>query len=330
MIHVFFTLLDEAPAATRDQEYLTFVRREFVESAAENMALCDSAEEADLIVLLENPEFKFLEYVKRLEESSLLRKFPEKVLTLNYEDAPNGALAGLYSSLRPEQYCPEIQRSWPHVCLPNERIHARQVKDIDTARRLFSFRGNFTSHPVRAKLGKLYGGANEAWKVESIDRWYNHSTDEKDSYMAQVEDSVFALCPRGILGYTHRIGEVMALGRVPVIIADDWVPFSFEETEPYHVRIAEKEIARLPDLLRERRSEARVLATNARGLFERYLAIGKRYPAAVRMLRKIQAERPADWRERFYSERWSSRKFWQMNGWTLEQRLLNKVKKLVS
>jgi hypothetical protein len=327
MTQVFFSLLDDEPPSPRDRDYLSFVQQECGADERGDLALCTDCEQADIIVILENADFKWQSYLKRLQKSSLLANFPQKTFTLNYEDKPSGALTGLYSSLMPDQYCPEIHRSWPHVCLPNEKIYSRPVTDIDSARFLFSFRGNLSSHPLRSKLGRLYGSPSELYQVEGIDRWYNHSVAEKESYLALIENSLFSLCPRGIAPYSHRIGEVMALGRVPVIIADEWIPFCFEEADPYYIRIAEADLPRIADILRERRGEARTLAANVRKLFQRYLSVGNRFREAVRMMQKLQADRPSDWHQKFYANRWSSRKFWQVNGWTLEQRVLRKIKK---
>ena len=118
MPQVFFSLLDDEPPALRDQEYLLFVQRECGADGRGDVALCADPEQADIIILLENADFKWQSYLKRLRKSSLLANFPQKVFTCNYEDRPSGALTGLYSSLRSGQYCPEIHRSWPHVCLP--------------------------------------------------------------------------------------------------------------------------------------------------------------------------------------------------------------------
>jgi hypothetical protein len=256
----------------------------------------------------------------------MVTNYLPKLLTLNHEDEPCGALAGLYSSLRPRQYCLGIHRSWPLVSLPNEKIYTYPATDIDSAGLLFSFRGNFASSPLRAKLGWLYSGPSDLYHVEEIDKWFNHSAAEKESYLALIQNSVFTLCPEGWAPYSHRISEVMALGRVPVIISDSWIPFSFDQADPYYVLIAEADLPRIPDILRERRGEARTLANNARMLFQRYLSVGNRFPEVVRMMQKLQAGLPSDCRK-FYSHRWSSRKFRRANGWTLEQRLVEKIKK---
>ena len=60
-----------------------------------------------------------------------------------------------------------------------------------------------------------------------------------------------------------RIFEAMRLGRAPVIIADDWSPPPFVDWERCSVRVPEKEIDRLPELLRHHRAQAQVLGDRA-------------------------------------------------------------------
>jgi hypothetical protein len=112
---------------------------------------------------------------------------------------------------------------------------------------LFSFRG-FRSHPVRnAILDRV--SHPEARLTETF-RWWDYQHPEVDpdrrAYLSEIRDSSFVLCPRGLAPYSHRIYETMQLGRVPVIISDEWAPPEDVPWRDFSVRIAESRIDDLP------------------------------------------------------------------------------------
>jgi hypothetical protein len=147
---------------------------------------------------------------------------------------------------------------------------------------LFSFTGA-VSHPIRRKIFDLYSESSSMYHVEHIKKWYDHGDGEKDHFISVARNSSFCLCPHGYCSYTPRITEVMALGRVPVIIADDWIPFSFEEKDPYYVQVPEKDLANLPEILRARAKDAGEIGRNARRLWEKYCSPEKRAAALIEL-----------------------------------------------
>jgi hypothetical protein len=111
----------------------------------------------------------------------------------------------------------------------------------------------------------------------------------------------------------------MAMARVPVIIADDWVPFSFEEKIPYYIKVREEDVAWLPDILSARRSDAEEYRQNARFLWEKYCSVRNRFVSTVECFAKM-AERNGEERSyAAYQERWHSKTFLENAGWTLRQ-----------
>jgi hypothetical protein len=79
------------------------------------------------------------------------------------------------------------------------------------------------------------------------------------SFVELMYNSTFALLPRAN-GYalSYRMIESMNAGCIPVILSDGYVlPFSeVLDYEPWSVRVAESDIDKLPDLLRERLHDA--------------------------------------------------------------------------
>jgi hypothetical protein len=46
----------------------------------------------------------------------------------------------------------------------------------------------------------------------------------RDAFTAESAESILDRCPAGIGPATYRLFEAMELGRVPVILSDEWVP----------------------------------------------------------------------------------------------------------
>lgn len=51
-----------------------------------------------------------------------------------------------------------------------------------------------------------------------------HAEDRTQRYNRIISDSIFSLCPEGAGPNTLRVWESMAIGSIPVIIADEWIP----------------------------------------------------------------------------------------------------------
>jgi hypothetical protein len=289
--------------------------------------LVASPDAADLVVLLESCSFKTRKDIGAYESLPFLRN-PFRLCCINYEDGPPGFLPGLYSSLESHRFDPAIHVSWPHLRLPNEHSERRPVDASRTSYdMLFVFSGA-CSHPLRRRLFEEVGSGRRS-SVRRIDKWYNHSESEKLEYVDEILRSKFVLCPRGLASYSHRIVESLALGRVPVVIADDWVPFSIEESG-YFVRIRERDIGRIEALLTKVEPGYEQMQHTARVVYRRYFAPEVRYSVALNRLCKIYASQLRDIECASLTKRWNSRSFHYRNGWCLEQRVLRRAVKFGS
>jgi len=135
-----------------------------------------------------------------------------------------------------------------------------------------------------------------------------------------MRDSKFVLCPRGIATSSYRCYEAMALGRVPVILSDAWVPPAGPDWGEFALIVAEDRIADLPDILRAHEPHWRAMGRAARAAWEEWFA-----PEIItyRVLRSIEAillTRGANHDERTYQEEWTRWRFAYASGWTLPQR----------
>ena len=275
---------------------------------------------ADIIVYLESAQYKTRDYIKTVENDPVIRNHAERVYTINYDDHPEGMLAGLYTSIAAPFHLPAHHRSWPLLFMNNPLVYGLGHAEVSqfNPKLLFSFTGA-ESHAVRKRLFDLYCSPAPDRRVERIDKWYNHGEKDRRHFIDIALDSAFCLCPRGYAAYTNRIPEVMAMGRTPVIIADDWVPFAFESDAPYFIQIPEKDVEHVPDILSQKRHEAEAYGRNARMVWERNCSSPRRVVAALECIAKLAAQPGKRPNFSFYSAYWNSQEFLKMSGWTFRQ-----------
>ncbi|HEV2427567.1 MAG TPA: exostosin family protein, partial [Acidimicrobiales bacterium] len=72
---------------------------------------------------------------------------------------------------------------------------------------------------------------------------------------------------------TYRLFEVLAAGRVPVILSDDWVPPKGPDWDSFSIRWPEARIPELPAELERRQAEAPVMGIRARQAFDEWFAL---------------------------------------------------------
>jgi hypothetical protein len=286
--------------------------------------LAASPADADMIVILESVTVKSHDYATRLLADDVFRRNSDRCVTINYEDDPPGFLAGIYASLPPPRFDEQVHRAWGYLFpdpffLPFFERRSQYQPSV-----LYTFRGSF-SHPVRNKLFAALESDPHARMTRTYG-WYDHSDEVKRAYIEELMASSFVLCPRGIGTCSHRLMEVMASGRCPVIISDAWVPPVSIPWDTFSIRVSEAEVERIPELLRARQSEATQLGAIARRVWEQRFAPGSRTKAALDELSIVLSGVPLASSDE-YRRRWTSRSFLTANGWTSRQRVVRSAKR---
>lgn len=142
-------------------------------------------------------------------------------------------------------------------------------------------------------------------------------------------NSYFCLCPRGVGVGTIRLFEVMAAGRCPVIISDDWPPITGIDWDTCSVQIREADVLNLPAILGERKANALRLGANAAAIWEANFAPDTVIGASLNQLVDLQAQRTETvWAQD--QKAWDTRSFFRKNGWTFEQRAARAFKRRTS
>jgi hypothetical protein len=321
------------PTFTYFREYETNtigkVQAEFnATSCLEQYELAKNADDADLILLMESATYKWRNHTENLVKDPLLLRHSDKVLTYNFQDGAAGFLDGVYVHTEKSRFILGHHKSWstlwPHneeiYLVTDERIAARKPTKFAT------FRGSI-SHRFRQKLIDQYKGRyKEGFEVTRIDRWYDHVLGEKRSYIDEILDSKFVLCPRGICSYAPRFMEAMALGRVPVLLADDWVAPEGLDLEAVSVVVPQKDYKHLPEILRAKEHLIEELGANGRAYWKQHFQRDGRLRALIDLAVKQKTELGTLPTLDEYRERWSKRSFHWANGWTLPQRIFQKLR----
>jgi hypothetical protein len=201
-----------------------------------------------------------------LTEHPLMRAFPDRVFVYDERDFPVYVAPGIYvgAPVKWSSLLPVV--GGPYPTSSSRAINKDEVEpDL-----LFSFRGALT-HPVRAKLLGL--SHPRAVLERSDDNMFrpgqkvgSTAAAHRQHFLQLVERSKFVLCPRGHGLSSFRLYEVLAAGRVPVVISDGWLPPARLDWERSVVRIRECDAGLIPRRLEQLEERWGELAAGARSV----------------------------------------------------------------
>jgi hypothetical protein len=163
---------------------------------------------------------------------------------------------------------------------------------------LFSFIGSTANAPVRRELRSLSHPRSFFRDTSAeFERVLKHrmSAEEARDYHRQYVEltkaSKFVLCPRGLGVATIRLFETMRMGRVPVILSDQWVEPSGPDWERFSIRIRERDFREIPRLLERREAEAVQMGKLARAEWEHWFSDEAAFHRVVEWCLQIRARR---------------------------------------
>lgn len=274
--------------------------RRAVKSSFGEGSLCDSPRRAETVLLVPsfNPMFHW--YRRHLLNDEVVTEHLERCFVLESSDGPADYLRGCYVSMPQPRFNVRRHRAIGFF-YRGDPPGIRELIDRPPAL-TFSFRGA-ESHPLRRRLLDELGARTEGC-VALTDRWLNYSEAEYTAFWEELANSQFVLCPRGIGTTSIRLQETMQAARVPVIIADDWVPACGPDWPSFSLQVREAEIAEIPRILAEHERDAADMGRVARAEWERYFEPRSAYvPWLLSQLEQLDDDGwTADWEMR----RWSS------------------------
>jgi len=238
-------------------------------------SLISDPEPADLIVFVEFYGAGW--YFERVRRHPLVQRYREKCFLFCANPFVIPFLPGVYTAIekkwtssrtRPGFYLGRMKNEFTSYTPPAHELPY-----------LFSFMGSVRNAPVRAKLASLHHGRSFFQNTEQdFVRILNRKMDRRERfdydrrYAELTKASKFVLCPRGLSASSIRLFETMRMGRVPVILADDWVPPIGPEWDEFAIRIREHDFARVPEVLEDRESEAVEMGELARQAWDRWFS----------------------------------------------------------
>ena len=306
-------LLTSTPLPDADDPHWLprLMERRFAASAHHHHTLVDRPEAADAIIFFEmmqkQPAGDLLS--SKLRTHPWVREFPEKCYVADNSEMPAGWLPGVYTSMPAPRFDPRCFRAMGFPVGTNPLVGQREHERTLVPHRLCSFRG--ANQPgVRAAI-LSHGGWPEDFEIRRTEFLGNWRPDVDREYRKAYVDSIlgsrFVLCPRGYATSTFRMYETMQLGRVPVVLSDDWVAPSGPDWGSCSVRVAERDWASLPDILGGADSSWPQLAANARTVWEQWFSNRAHVWRILDWIAEIATgPHPAD---RASRERWRHKEF---------------------
>src|SRR2546423_329045 len=269
-------LLSVAPVQAGD-DYNRGAFRNLRESARVDTfrehSLTEDPSEADLILFAEL--YGAGSYFQSVRRHPFVKKFREKCFLFCSNDFVIPFLPGIFASIE-KRWSSERTRSGFYLAVSeNEFVEFSPPRDDLTY--LYSFLGTIDTAPVRRNLTTL---------SHPRSFFQDTSADYRDVLSAKLDVaamkqywrrygeicklSKFVLCPRGMGTSSVRLFDTMRMGRVPVILADQWVEPEGPCWQKFSIRIPEAEFARIPAVLEERETTAIEMGLLARAQWEEW------------------------------------------------------------
>lgn len=208
-----------------------------------------SPEEADIVLFTDTTD----PLLRDVRSHQVFHAHREKVMVNCDHDVVFPLVPGLYTSLRAQaRHDPRWSAGGFYVkVVDHDWIQPRAIDGSEPF--LCSFVGSFVTHPLRMRLAAIVrpdvfvrdttadAGRGYGQSTEVYDAW-------KREYAKNLADTTFVLCPRGVAPSSYRIFEAMKAGRVPVILADDWVAPVGPTWNEFSLRVKERDLERVADI----------------------------------------------------------------------------------
>lgn len=230
--------------------------------------ISNSPDDADLILIVGSKCVFYSDIIN----SPIYSEYLDKCFAIDTLDYTIPRIPGLYARLPNHLHNIPIYEYgfYPKLIELESRISDNEVFEshISTPEYLFSFVGAVSTHPlIRSSIMEL--DSSRAILIDTD----NHNRLAYDEYLTIIASSKFILCPRGVGPSSHRYFEAMRMGRVPVVISDEWTHPKAPNHDGYYVHVPEHRIETIPHILQELEAEASDMGKAARNVYEAYFSI---------------------------------------------------------
>ncbi len=250
---------------------------------------------ADLILFIGN----FSTEPLGLTEHPLYRAHHEKCAVYTEDDTYLPLVPGVYCSAEGDDSS-RAGRVFSFSYVSANGQHANEyVSPLGTDKRfLFTFLGGSTSL-LRKRLFNLRFKRPDV-VIENTSTYHHWDQAQsgrearQQTYAETLAASHFVLCPRGAGAGSIRLFEVMKAGVAPVLISDGYVLPPYVPWNDFLLRIAEKDIGRLPELLEPHLATSAERGRLAREAWLHYFAPEKEFDFIVAACKMALQHGPPD------------------------------------
>ncbi|MBA3964161.1 MAG: exostosin family protein [Chthoniobacterales bacterium] len=257
-------------------------------------ALIDDPAGADLILFAElhgaGP------YFEKVRTHPLVRRYREKCFLFSSTPYVIPFLPGIYTSIE-RRWATNRTRAGSYLGVSENEfvVFSKPAADLPW---LYGFLGSTATAEVRRRLRTL-AHPRGFFQDTAVDQARvlrgELSSAEMRAYWRRYAESIrtskFVLCPRGVSTSSVRLFDVMRMGRVPVILSDQWVAPSGPAWEEISIRIPENDLSRIILTLERREGEAVAMGRRARAVWDEWFAERACFHRVVEWCLEIKAGR---------------------------------------
>jgi hypothetical protein len=295
MARVYLTSTDSTAIAGNWWRNYSRLKKSALASNTREHQLVEAPEQADIILFTDAQS----DTQADIRTHDLTTRFRDRVFVYSTFAHNIPIVPGIYTCAERRWYLPSHMRAGFYVkVFDHDWIQPSSIES--EARYLFSFCGSFDTHPLRKRIASLAGprgfvrdtsqdeGRGFGKSAETYQQW-------AATYFQTIREAMFVLCPRGVAPSSYRIFEAMKAGRVPVIVADAWVPPVGPDWPEFSVQIPEKRLEEVPDLLERMAGRAPDMGLRARQAWERWFSAEQAFQTVATWCLQIKEARRNQW-----------------------------------
>jgi hypothetical protein len=233
---------------------------------------------------------------QRLLENGLYKAFPERCAIYTEDDDCLPLIPGVHTNAPISKHT-RIGRifNYAHITR-NGQFQNRFLEETTSPvpigmkaekRYFFTFQGGSTSI-LRKRIYNLKFNRSDVLIENTSTYWHwDNSQSDRDErqrrYAETLAASHFVLCPRGAGVGSSRFFEVMAAGVTPVLLSDDFALPPGPAWDRFLIRVRERDIAKLPEILEPYLASAAERGRLARQAFDEYFSIEREFDRIVEL-----------------------------------------------
>lgn len=257
--------------------------------------LVDKPELADLIIFVEHHPGTDPYFFKVLK-NPIYRKYKKKCYLYHDCDEHLTLIPTISPSVLSSSFNKRMHHPYHYLEQISMNPYIQYVPEKnDEKKYLFSFMGASRTYPsVREEIINRFQGDENIQDTKDYNSWDLNEEDRNkyfEKYAQVLFQSKFILCPRGIGPSSYRQYESMKMGIAPVIISDEWVECEEIDWDSCSIRIKEKDVGRIEEILKSRENECYELGINARKNYEKYMSFENQFHFLSEAAAKLHAFR---------------------------------------